>query len=95
MSDFPIVHAVTDSSVVLRDSFVSRAMSVMRALGPIVGGLTASTKLMPSSHAQRSTSTTAIGTDRLRFCQPIGISRSKSSNSFELGNELCGSFHGP
>src|SRR5687767_3840939 len=30
---FPIVHAVTDSSVVMQDSFVDRASAVMRALG--------------------------------------------------------------
>lgn len=32
--DFPIVHAVTDSRAVLQKDFVSRAASIMRALGP-------------------------------------------------------------
>ncbi|MGK2960890.1 MAG: thiamine phosphate synthase [Gemmatimonadaceae bacterium] len=34
MRDFPVVHAVTDSRAVLQEDFVSRASSIMRALGP-------------------------------------------------------------
>jgi thiazole tautomerase (transcriptional regulator TenI) len=33
MSEFPVIHAVTDSAAVMRDGFVERASSVMRALG--------------------------------------------------------------
>lgn len=32
-SDFPVIHAVTDSNVVLQDDFFDRASAVMRALG--------------------------------------------------------------
>ena len=34
MRDFPVVHAVTDSKAVLQEDFLSRAASIMRALGP-------------------------------------------------------------
>ena len=34
MKDFPIVHAVTDSSIVMQPEFLERALGVMRALGP-------------------------------------------------------------
>ena len=34
MHDFPIVHAVTDSSVVLAEGFIDRAAAIMHALGP-------------------------------------------------------------
>ena len=34
LADFPVVHAVTDSSAVTHDGFIARASGVMRALGP-------------------------------------------------------------
>jgi thiamine-phosphate diphosphorylase len=33
LEDFPIVHAVTDSTIVMQDGFLERATGVMRALG--------------------------------------------------------------
>jgi thiamine-phosphate diphosphorylase len=32
--DFPIVHAVTDSAILMHEDFLSRALGIMRALGP-------------------------------------------------------------
>lgn len=34
MDNFPVIHAVTDSTAVMHDGFVQRASSVMHALGP-------------------------------------------------------------
>jgi thiamine-phosphate diphosphorylase len=34
LRDFPVIHAVTDSSAVTHDAFMARASGVMRALGP-------------------------------------------------------------
>ncbi len=34
MRDFPIVHAVTDSTIVMHEDFLTRALGIMRALGP-------------------------------------------------------------
>lgn len=33
IADFPVIHAVTDSVTVMREDFLPRALSVMRALG--------------------------------------------------------------
>lgn len=34
LRNFPVIHAVTDSTVVMHDGFLARASGVMRALGP-------------------------------------------------------------
>ena len=81
MSDFPIVHAVTDSSVVLRDGFVSRAMSVMRALGP-KGAIHLRSSKAPSrlfydialalSRVQKATGCWLIVNDRVDIAAAVG-----------------------
>ncbi len=81
MTQFPIVHAVTDSNVVLRDGFVSRAMAVMRALGPR-GAIHLRSSRAPSrifynialalSRAQKATGCWLIVNDRVDIAAAVG-----------------------
>jgi thiamine-phosphate diphosphorylase len=93
MPNFPIVHAVTDSNVVLRDGFVSRAMSVMRALGP-KGAVHLRSSRAPSrvfydialalSRVQRATGCWLIVNDRVDIAAAVG------ANGVQLASHSLG-----